>query len=124
MSDTAIEWAQRRLAQRTTRRSFLGKLGGGVVALAMALYSSFAEAATFAAIARLVVFAVTCAALVMLRRTQGPSPGFQLPAGTMFAIAGTAFSTWLLATRSSNQVVIMFGIIVTGIVLRGVTRRD
>jgi hypothetical protein len=34
VSDTAIEWAQRRLAQRTTRRSFLGKLGGGVVALA------------------------------------------------------------------------------------------
>lgn len=34
MSDTAIERAQRRLAQRTTRRSFLGKLGGGVVALA------------------------------------------------------------------------------------------
>ena len=95
-----------------------------LVALAMALYSSFAQAATFAAIARLVVFAVTCAALVMLRRTQGPSPGFQLPGGTMFAVAGTAFSMWLLATRSASQLLIVFGIIAAGIVLRSISRRD
>jgi amino acid transporter len=95
-----------------------------VVALGMALYSSFAQAATFAAIARLVVFAVTCAALVMLRRMHGPAPGFQLRGGTTFAIAGTAFSVWLLATRSSSQLWIMVGIIAAGIVLRGVSRKD
>lgn len=95
-----------------------------VVALAMALYSSFAEAATFAAIARLMVFAVTCAALVMLRRGPGPAPGFQLRGGTIFAIAGTAFSVSLLATRSSSQLWIMFAIIAAGVVLRGVSRRN
>jgi basic amino acid/polyamine antiporter, APA family len=95
-----------------------------VVALAMALYSSFAQAATFAAIARLVVFAVTCAALVMLRRTRGPSPGFRLPGGTIFAGAGTAFSMWLLATRSSSQLWILLGIVAAGIVLRGVSRKE
>jgi len=32
-NETAMEWAEQRLAQRATRRSFLGKLGSGVVAL-------------------------------------------------------------------------------------------
>ncbi|MEX1100797.1 MAG: twin-arginine translocation signal domain-containing protein [Actinomycetota bacterium] len=32
-TETAIEWAQRRLAQRSSRRSFLGTLGAGVVAI-------------------------------------------------------------------------------------------
>jgi len=104
------------------RTPYIAIVGNAVIALAMALYSSFAEAAAFAAIARLVVFAVTCVALVMLRRAQGPSTGFRLPAGTAFAIAGTAFSIWLLSTRSSNQLLITFGIIAAGVVLRGVSR--
>jgi len=104
------------------RTPYIAIVANAVIALAMALYSSFSEAAAFAAIARLVVFAVTCAALMMLRRAQGPSPGFRLPAGTMFAIAGTAFSIWLLSTRSPNQLVITFGIIAAGVVLRGISR--
>ncbi len=97
---------------------YVAIVANAVVALVMALYSSFAQAATFAAIARLAVFAVTCAALPMLRRMHGPSPGFQLPGGTMFAIAGTAFSVWLLATRNTNQLWIMMAIVAAGVVLR------
>jgi basic amino acid/polyamine antiporter, APA family len=104
------------------RTPYIAIVANAVIALGMALYSSFAEAAAFAAIARLVVFAVTCAALVMLRRAQGPSTGFRLPAGTMFAIAGTAFSIWLLSTRSSHQLAITFGIIASGVVVRGLGR--
>ena len=117
------------------RTPHIAIVANAVVALGMALYSSFAQAATFAAIARLVVFAVTCAALVMLRRTHGPSPEFRLRGGTMFAVAGIAFSVWLLATRSSNQLWILIGIVAAGVVLRAsagrnrpsirtVTRRD
>jgi APA family basic amino acid/polyamine antiporter len=89
------------------------------VALAMGLYSSFAQAATFAAIARLTVFASTCAALLALKRRGDPAPAFRLPGSTAIAIAGAAFSVWLLATRSSTELWILLAVIGAGVVLRG-----
>ena len=102
----------------TFRTPHVAIIANAVVALAMSLYSSFAQAATFAAIARLVVFAMTCAALVALRRTRGPSPGFRLAAGPVFSAAGVAFAVWLLSTRSPAQLAILGGAIVVGAVLR------
>jgi amino acid transporter len=98
-------------------------LVNAAVALAMALYSSFTEAATLAAIARLTVFAVTCAALIALRRTRGPSPGFHLPGGAVFSVAGVGFALWLLSTRSPAQLGILFGAIAVGAVLRALVPR-
>ena len=89
------------------------------IALAMALYSSFAQAATFAAIARLTVFASTCAALIALKRGGGPAPAFQLPGGTFIAIGGVTFSIWLLSTRNSTELWILVAIIAAGVVFRG-----
>jgi amino acid transporter len=88
-----------------------------ILALAMGLYSSFAQAATFAAIARLAVFASTCAALMALRRKGGPAPAFQLPGGTVIAVCGLTFSLWLISTRSSTELWILLGIILVGAVL-------
>jgi len=98
-------------------------LVNAVVALAMALYSSFSEAATLAAIARLAVYAVTCAALIALRRARGPSPGFQLPGGAIFSVAGVGFALWLLSTRSPTQLAILFGAIAVGAALRAIGAR-
>jgi amino acid transporter len=98
-------------------------VGNAVVALAMSIYSSFAEAATLAAIARLVVFAVTCAAVIPLRRSRGPSPGFQLPAGAIVSMAGVGFALWLLSTRSMTQLGILVGVIVVGAAFKA-ARRD
>jgi amino acid transporter len=92
-------------------------VANAVVALAMGLYSSFAQAATFAAIARLMVFASTCAALVALRRGDGPAPAFRLPGGTVVAVAGFTFSVWVIGTRSSTELWILFGIVVVGAAL-------
>jgi basic amino acid/polyamine antiporter, APA family len=89
-----------------------------VLALALSIYSSFSEAATLAAIARLVVFTVTCAGLIPLRRTHGPSPGFQLPAGPIFSVAGVGFGLWLLSTRSVTQLGILAAVVVVGAALR------
>jgi amino acid transporter len=89
------------------------------IALAMGLYSSFAQAATFAAIARLTVFASTCAALIALKRSGGPAPAFQLPGGTIIAIAGVAFSVWLLSTRNSTELWVLVAIIAAGVLFRG-----
>lgn len=92
-------------------------IANAILALAMGLYSSFAQAATFAAIARLTVFASTCAALIALKRKGGPAPAFQLPGGTIIALSGLSFSVWLLTTRSSTELWILLGIIVVGAVL-------
>ena len=100
------------------RTPYVAIIANAVVALAMSLYSSFAEAATFAAIARLVVFAVTCATLIRLRNTHGPSPGFRLPGGQIVAIAGVTFAVWLLSTRSVRQLGILAGIVAAGAALR------
>ena len=93
------------------------------IALVMALYSSFAQAATFAAIARLTVFASTCAALIALKRRGGPAPAFQLPGGTVIAIGGLAFSFWLLSTRNATELWILFGIVACATLFTLATRR-
>src|SRR6185503_20597129 len=94
-------------------------VANAILALGMGLYSSFAQAATFAAIARLTVFASTCAALLALKRRGQPAPAFYLPGGTVIAIAGAAFSVWLLATRSSTELWILLAVIAAGVLLRG-----
>jgi amino acid transporter len=91
-----------------------------LAALGMAFYSSFAQAATFAAISRLLVFASTCAALIALRRRRDtPAPAFQLPGGTFIAGVGVLFSLTLVATRNSTQLWALFAIITVGVLLRG-----
>lgn len=71
-----------------------------LAALGLGLAGTFTGAATLSATGRLVVYVVTCPALVALRRRRGPPAGFVLPAGTTFAVLGVAFSGWLLSTRS------------------------
>ena len=52
------------------------------VALALALSGTFVQLAAASAVARLVYYAATCAAVPVLRRKQGPMPGaWQLPGG-------------------------------------------
>lgn len=83
-------------------------------ALALGLYGTFAATATLSAISRLVIYGVTCAALVRLRRRGGPAPGFVLPGGVAFAAVGIAFSFWLLSTRSLAQAWSLGGIVAAG----------
>jgi amino acid transporter len=100
------------------RTPHVAVVGNAVVALAMSLYSSFADAAALAAIARLAVFAVTCAALIALRKKSGPSPGFRLPGGPIVSVAGVSFAVWLLSTRSLTQLGILLGVVIFGAALR------
>lgn len=109
---------------RSLRTPHVAIVANAIVALAMGLYSSFAQAATFAAIARLVVFGVTSAALIALRRTRGASPGFRLPCGIAVAAFGIGFSAWLLSTRSGNQLWILVGIAAAGAALRAARGRS
>jgi amino acid transporter len=93
------------------------------VALGLALYGSFADTATLSVVTRLAIFALTCAALPVLRRREPAAPpGFRLPGGPAFAAAGIAFCLWLLATRSSHQIWQLLLILAAGFLLRGLAR--
>jgi amino acid transporter len=93
-----------------------------LVVLAIACVGSFAANATLSAIARLVTYGLTCAALPILRRREGELPaGFRVRAGALVAVAGSGFCLWLLSTRSWDQAGWLLAIVATGALLRFLT---
>jgi amino acid transporter len=93
------------------------------VALGLALAGSFAANATFSAIVRLVYYALTCAALIVLRRRAGEAPGFHLPAGPFIAMLAMGFCAWLLSTRSFEQLWILLALTAAGLPFYLLSRR-
>lgn len=90
-----------------------------VIAWLMAVFSTFAQAATLAAIPRLGIFMVVCAALIALRRkADAPAAAFIVNGGPAFAAAGIVFSGWMLSTRSFDQLWLLLVVIGAGIALR------
>jgi amino acid transporter len=88
------------------------------VALGLGLYGSFAEAATLSVVTRLGIFALTCAALpVLRRRNEGRAP-FHVPGGLAFALIGVVFCMGLLATRRFGQLWWLLAILAGGFLLR------
>jgi amino acid transporter len=87
-----------------------------ILSLAMALAGSFEGIATLSAIVRLVTYALTCLALLLLRR-QRPTeaPGFRLPGATIVAPLGIGFCLWLLSTRSLAQAWALGGLMAVGV---------
>jgi APA family basic amino acid/polyamine antiporter len=68
-----------------------------VLMLALTLRSSFVAALTVSTIARLIAYAVTCAALPVLRkRKDAPAAHFRLPGGPVVAVAALILAVWLL----------------------------
>jgi APA family basic amino acid/polyamine antiporter len=71
------------------------------VMLLLTQMSSFVEALTISAIARLVTYAATCISLpAFRRRSDVPPAGFRLRFGTLIAILGLLLAAWLLANSS------------------------
>lgn len=76
------------------------------VMLILTLRSSFVAALTISAIARLVTYAVTCAALpVLRRRTDVPVPAFKVRGGPIIAVAALILAVWLLANSTLREAV-------------------
>ena len=74
------------------------------VMLVLTLKSSFVAALTISAIARLVTYAATCAALPVLRRkSDTPKALFRLPGGSWIAIAALLLSGWLLLNSTLRE---------------------
>jgi amino acid transporter len=61
-------------------------------------------ALTISTIARLIAYAVTCAALPVLRkRPDAPTAHFTLRGGTVIAVAALILSAWLLANSTFTE---------------------
>jgi amino acid transporter len=74
--------------------------------LVLTLKSSFVAALTISTIARLVAYAVTCAALPVLRRKDGaPRAHFNLRGGVVIAIAALILSAWLLINSTLYEAI-------------------
>jgi len=74
------------------------------VMLLLTLKSSFLEALTISAIARLVTYAATCLALPLFRaKREVPPAVFHLPGGTVIAILSLLLIAWLLLNISLKE---------------------
>jgi amino acid transporter len=73
------------------------------IMLGLTLSGTFVYLITLSAIARLVTYFATCAALpVLRRRSDAPKPALPMPAGVPIALAGMAICVWLLSASSAK----------------------
>lgn len=88
------------------------------VMLVLTLKSSFVAALTISAIARLVTYAVTCAALPILRRrADAPAAMFRVRGGTIIAAAALGLAIWLLANSTLKEAITAMMAAAVGIVI-------
>lgn len=74
------------------------------VMLVLTLKSSFVAALTISAIARLITYAVTCAALPVLRhKSNVPRALFRVRGGPVIAVASLILAAWLLANSTFTE---------------------
>jgi len=73
----------------------------------LAVYGSFRWNVALSSAARLFYYGLTCAALVVLRRSQPQAARFRLPAGTLVAALGIGFSLILVSGIGETEVIIL-----------------
>ena len=66
--------------------------------LALSLFGTFASAAALSTVIRIVTYAVTCAALPVLRRRRMEAAAFEVPGGDVVAVVALALIVWLLSS--------------------------
>jgi amino acid transporter len=97
------------LLARLNRRSFTPHASIVITAalmMVLTLRSSFVSALTISAIARLVTYAVTCAALpVLRRRKESPAAMFKVRGGPVIACAALILAAWLLLNSTRSEAV-------------------
>ena len=74
--------------------------------LVLTLNTSFVAAVTISVIARLAAYALTCAALPVLRRRKDAPPAmFRVPGGPVIAVAALILSAWLLLHSTRREAI-------------------
>lgn len=86
------------------RTPYVAIAATAAVMLVLTLWSSFTSQVTISAIARLLAYAATCTALVILRRKPDAPPAlFKTPAGIAVAGVALALAIWLLSNSRLNE---------------------
>jgi APA family basic amino acid/polyamine antiporter len=75
----------------------------GAIILAVSLSGTFIYAVTLSVIIRLIVYAITCAALPVLRRRGDLPTSFTVPAGTVVSILSLILCVWLLSNSGWRE---------------------
>jgi amino acid transporter len=95
----------------------------GVIVLLMSLTSTYVYLLTISTIARLLVFAVTCVAVPVLRRRPTAPPALlRLPGGWTAPAAALALIGWLLASTSWTETRDVLLVTVAGLAVLGAAR--
>jgi basic amino acid/polyamine antiporter, APA family len=75
-----------------------------VVAIGLAVLSTFISALTISTVVRLIAYIATCAALPLLRRhSEAKPPAFRAPAGSFVAVTAVVLGLWLLSNTAANE---------------------
>lgn len=122
------------LAEQGDLPSFFGKVHAkfhtpataiiitSLVALALALFGDFVTLAASSAVSRLLVYAGTCASVLVLRR-QGPA-AFTIPGGPVVPVIALVISLAILGGATSLQLQVGGYALVAGAVLYVIARRS
>lgn len=122
------------LAEQGDLPSFFGKVHAkfrtpataiiitSLVALALALFGDFVTLAASSAVSRLLVYAGTCASVLVLRR-QGPA-AFTIPGGPIVPVVALVISLAILGGATSLQLQVGGYALVAGAVLYVIARRS
>jgi len=99
-----------RIISNTHRRFRTPHVSIVITALAMGALtfsSTFVRALTISAIARLLAYCATCAALPVLRRKENAPPAlFNVPGGVAVSVASLALAAWLLSNSKAGEALV------------------
>jgi APA family basic amino acid/polyamine antiporter len=87
------------------------------VMFVLTLKQSFVQALTISAIARLLTYAATCAALPLLRRTNAPAALFRLRGGIVISVLALLLSVWLLLNSTLKEAITAAIVALVGLLL-------
>ena len=91
----------------STRTPWFSILVYGVIVWGLAIVGSFTWNVTLSVVSRVFHYAVTCAALIALRRSQPQTARFRLPGGPVWAVLGIVICVLLLTQVDLSQSRIM-----------------
>jgi basic amino acid/polyamine antiporter, APA family len=92
------------------RTPYVAILLWAVCLLALGIYGSFIWNALLAAVARLATYAVTCVALIQLRRRQPHADAWRAPAGYVLALLGITFCVVLALSMTAAHLAVMLSV--------------
>lgn len=88
------------------------------IMLVLTLRQSFVQALTISAIARLLTYAATCAALPVLRRDKNAQPAlFRLPGGLLISVLALLLAAWLLTNSTLKEAITTVVVAAVGLML-------